>query len=102
VRFRSWAGPTGQVGAPACQLLPSCAEVTVVAVATNTSVGRVDGDRLAGGLSVGLGVRVGMGIGVGLGVAVALGVGLELTTGSGLVAPAAGWDAGDDAAPSPL
>jgi hypothetical protein len=105
--LRSCAGPTGQVGAPACQLLPSCAAVTVVALATNTSgttaawlvgdgagtgwpiavggeaVGRPAGDgRTVGrpddvGRTEGLGVAVGVGLGVGLGVRLATAAGAD-------------------------
>ena len=85
-------GPTGHVGGPACQLLPSCAAVKVVALATHTSgttaaslVGdgagcpiAVGGDavgRLAGvGRADGLGVGVWLGVGLGLASAAALGL----------------------------
>jgi hypothetical protein len=101
VRLRSCAGPTGQVGAPACQLLPSCAAVTVVAFATNTSgttaawlvgdgagagwpiavggdtVGRLGAFGRADGLGVGLAVADVLAVADGLGVAVVLGVGGE-------------------------
>ena len=90
VRLRNCAGPTGH---PACQLLPSCAAVTVAALATNTAgttaawlVG--DGWLVADGagfgcadaLGVVLGVLVGVGVGVGVGVRVGVGVGLAGAT----------------------
>ena len=99
--MRSCAGPTGQVGAPACQLLPSCAAVTAVALATHTSgttAAWLVGDGAGAGWPIAVGGDavgrlggLGRADGLALGEALALGDGLALADGLGAALGAGGW-----------